>query len=69
MFDLFAPSHLLIILLIAFFVFGPKKLPDLGAGLGKGIREFKKAMSEIDQDTKRLADEGKRPEPDPSNRA
>jgi TatA/E family protein of Tat protein translocase len=40
------PMHLLFILVIALVVFGPGKLPELGAGLGKGIREFKKAMSE-----------------------
>jgi sec-independent protein translocase protein TatA len=49
-FDLFQPYHLLIVLLVAFLVFGPKKLPELGAGLGKGIREFKKAMSDITAD-------------------
>ncbi len=41
---LFQPVHLLIILVIALVVFGPGKLPDLGAGLGKGIREFRKAI-------------------------
>lgn len=43
---LFQPMHLLFILVIALVVFGPGKFPELGAGLGKGIREFKKAMSE-----------------------
>ncbi len=43
---LFQPMHLLIILVIALVVFGPGKLPDLGAGLGKGIREFRKAMQD-----------------------
>jgi sec-independent protein translocase protein TatA len=47
MFDgLFQPVHLLFILLVALVVFGPSKLPELGAGLGKSIREFKKAMSD-----------------------
>ncbi len=46
MFDgLFEPMHLLVIFIIALFVFGPKKLPELGKGLGDGIREFKKSMS------------------------
>jgi sec-independent protein translocase protein TatA len=40
--------HLLVILIIAMFVFGPKKLPELGKGLGEGIRGFKRAMSEVD---------------------
>lgn len=47
---LFQPMHLLIILAIALVIFGPGKLPELGAGLGKGIREFKKAISDADKD-------------------
>ena len=43
----FQPWHLMLIALIALVVFGPSKLPDLGASLGKSIREFKKATSEI----------------------
>ena len=43
---LFQPMHLLFILVIGLIFFGPSKLPELGAGLGKGIREFKKAMAE-----------------------
>jgi len=42
---LFQPMHLIIILVIALIIFGPGKLPELGKGLGKSIREFKKAMS------------------------
>lgn len=42
---LFQPMHLLIIAGIAVLVFGPKKLPELGKGLGDGIRGFKAAMS------------------------
>ncbi|MBV8865089.1 MAG: twin-arginine translocase TatA/TatE family subunit [Acidobacteriaceae bacterium] len=38
---LLQPTHLLLILLVAFFVFGPKKLPELGKGLAQGIRSFK----------------------------
>lgn len=41
---LLQPQHLLIILVIALFVFGPKKLPELGQGLGKGIRSFRESM-------------------------
>jgi sec-independent protein translocase protein TatA len=43
---LFQPLHLLLILGIALLVFGPKKLPELGKGLGEAIRSFKKAMNE-----------------------
>jgi sec-independent protein translocase protein TatA len=42
---LFQPMHLLVIIGIALLVFGPKKLPELGKGLGDGIRGFKAAMS------------------------
>ncbi|HEV3276935.1 MAG TPA: twin-arginine translocase TatA/TatE family subunit [Terriglobia bacterium] len=41
---LLSPTHLIFILLIVLIIFGPGKLPDLGRGLGKGIREFKDAI-------------------------
>jgi sec-independent protein translocase protein TatA len=43
---LFQPMHLLVILIIAMFIFGPKKLPELGKGLGEGIRSFRDSMRE-----------------------
>ena len=43
---LFQPMHLIVILAIILVVFGPGKLPQIGADLGKGIREFKKAVSD-----------------------
>ncbi len=43
---LLQPMHLLVIFAIALFVFGPKKLPELGKGLGESIRGFKKALHE-----------------------
>jgi len=46
MFDgLFQPMHLLVIAGLALLIFGPKKLPELGRGLGDGIRGFKSAMN------------------------
>lgn len=44
--DLFAPKHLLLILLIVLVVFGSKKLKNLGSDLGGAFRGFKKAMNE-----------------------
>lgn len=41
---LLQPTHLIFIFGIILLIFGPKKLPDLGHGLGKGIREFKDAV-------------------------
>ncbi len=43
---LFQPMHLIVILFIALLVFGPKKLPELGKGLGDGIRAFKKGLND-----------------------
>jgi sec-independent protein translocase protein TatA len=45
---LFRPMHLLLILVIVLIIFGPGKLPEIGEGLGKSIRSFKKAMTEKD---------------------
>jgi sec-independent protein translocase protein TatA len=42
---LFQPMHMVVIFGIALLVFGPKKLPELGKGLGESIRGFKSAMS------------------------
>ena len=41
---LFQPMHLVVILFVALLVFGPKKLPELGKGLGEGIRGFRQAI-------------------------
>lgn len=48
MFGLGTPE-LIVILLIAFLVFGGKKLPEIGSGLGKAIASFKKGLHEVDQ--------------------
>jgi sec-independent protein translocase protein TatA len=47
---LFQPMHQLIVFGIALLVFGPKKLPELGKGIGDGIRGFKSAMKMTSQD-------------------
>jgi sec-independent protein translocase protein TatA len=44
--------ELIIVGIIALLIFGPKKLPELGSGLGKAIRDFKGAMSEPDPPAK-----------------
>jgi sec-independent protein translocase protein TatA len=41
---LFQPLHLLVIFVIALLIFGPRKLPELGKGLGEGIRALKEGM-------------------------
>lgn len=47
------PLELVIILVIALLILGPGKLPDVGAALGRSIREFRKASSDI-QDATRM---------------
>jgi sec-independent protein translocase protein TatA len=41
---LFQPMHLMVIFGLALLIFGPKKLPELGKGIGESIRGFKSAM-------------------------
>lgn len=48
MFGLGTPE-LIVILGIAFLVFGGKKLPEIGAGLGKGINSFKKGLRDVEE--------------------
>lgn len=47
--DILQPTHLLLILLVALLVLGPKRLPEVGRSLGKGIRDFRGAMSGIQE--------------------
>lgn len=57
---LLQPTHLLFILLIVLILFGPGKLPDLGRGLGKGIREFKDALRGASSDSQEEQKEEKK---------
>jgi len=41
------PTELMIILVLALIVFGPKKLPEMGKSIGKGLSEFRKAQADI----------------------
>lgn len=43
---LFQPMHLLLILVIALLLFGPKRLPEIGKGIGDGIRALKEGMKD-----------------------
>ena len=44
------PWELMIVLFLLILVFGAKRLPEIGKGMGKGIREFKKSLREITRD-------------------
>ena len=60
-----SPLHLILILIIALLILGPGKLPDVGAALGKSIREFRKATSDI-QETVRVDTSPLPPTPQPA---
>jgi sec-independent protein translocase protein TatA len=44
--ELLQPTHLLLILIVALLLFGPKKLPELGKGIGEGLRALKEGMKD-----------------------
>ena len=44
------PMELVVVLVIALLVLGPKRLPEVGRSVGKGMREFKDSLSGINQD-------------------
>jgi sec-independent protein translocase protein TatA len=46
------PTHLLIVAIVVVLVFGPKRLPELARGLGQGMRDFKKALNQPDDEPK-----------------
>ncbi|MCS7187574.1 MAG: twin-arginine translocase TatA/TatE family subunit [Armatimonadetes bacterium] len=54
-----SPQELLIIALIVVLLFGAKKLPELFSSLGKGIKEFKKAMHEEEPEERKETQESK----------
>lgn len=43
--DILQPTHLLFVLVVALLVLGPKRLPEVGRSLGRGLRDFRSAMS------------------------
>jgi len=49
--ELFAPTHLLVLGVVALLFFGGKKLPELGKGLGEGLRGFKEGVKGITDPT------------------
>ena len=50
-------QEILLILLIVLLLFGPKKIPELARGLGKGIQEFKKAQSNLQEEFNKAVEE------------
>ena len=52
-------QELLIILAIVIILFGAKKIPELASGLGKGIKEFKKASKDVKEEIEHVTDDKK----------
>jgi sec-independent protein translocase protein TatA len=57
LFDSLGGTELILILAVILIFFGGEKMPELARGLGKALREFKKATSEVEQEFKRAMDE------------
>jgi sec-independent protein translocase protein TatA len=62
------PAEIIVILLIALIVFGPKRLPEIGKTVGKGLREFRQATQEVkDELSLSLSDDDDDDEPEPTS--
>ncbi len=53
--ELFTPTHLIVLAVVVLVLFGGKKLPELGKGLGEGLRGFKDGMKGVTEDTSTTA--------------
>ena len=53
------PWELLVVFLVILLLFGAKRLPEIAQGMGKGIREFKKAMQDTTNEIKGSVDDNK----------
>jgi sec-independent protein translocase protein TatA len=61
--DILQPTHLLLILVVALVVLGPKRLPEVGRSLGKGLRDFRSAVSGMEEHTSGFMTESIEPAP------
>ncbi len=62
--ELLTPTHLLLVLVVALLLFGPRKLPELGKGLGEGIRGFKDGLKGTSTDDAQKSDAAKATTPE-----
>jgi len=56
-------SEIIVILLIVLVLFGGKKIPELMKGLGKGVKEYKKAMNGVDEEINNITEDTPKEEP------
>jgi sec-independent protein translocase protein TatA len=67
--DILQPTHLLFIMVIALLVLGPKRLPEVGRSLGKGLRDFRSAISGEDNHVGFMSESTIEAEPAPAEPA
>lgn len=60
-----SPIQILVVVFLILLLFGAKRLPELGRGMGKFIREFKKTTHEIEEDIRSSIDDESPPAPKP----
>jgi sec-independent protein translocase protein TatA len=63
--ELFTPTHLIVLAIVVLVLFGGKKLPELGKGLGEGLRGFKEGMKGVTDDVNKPADQSQTVTPKP----
>jgi sec-independent protein translocase protein TatA len=49
--EFFTPTHMIVVLVVAFLLFGAKRLPELGKGLGEGLKGFKEGIKGVTDPT------------------
>ena len=54
--ELFTPTHLIVLAVVVLVLFGGKKLPELGKGLGEGLRGFKDGMKGVTEEVNNPTD-------------
>ena len=64
--DTFGGSEMMLIMVVILIFFGGDKMPGFARGLGKAIREFKKAANEVEQEFKHIIEESERQAPPPT---
>lgn len=64
--DILQPTHLIFVLAIALLVLGPKRLPEVGRALGRGLRDFRHALSDADPRNELLAEPTPEATPQPA---
>ena len=67
--ELFTPTHLIVLAIVILVLFGGKKLPELGKGLGEGLRGFKDGMKGVTDEVNKPADAAHAVTPKPEESA